>query len=98
MDNNKALPGFTAEVSLCAAGAQYRSSLRSTDSLQLAVRLQGTCSIPSSQYSCDLGGAWVYGTDLGCSVTCVAGYTPSCHSWTCDGTKWTQSICYCLPS
>ena len=57
--------------------------------------LSTTCSVPSTPYSCDFGGAWVSGTDPGCTATCSVGYKAVCNPWTCDGTQWKQSTCYC---
>jgi hypothetical protein len=55
-----------------------------------------SCNIRPSPYTCDLNGLVVSGTDPGCGVTCVRGYTPSCTPGQCHvGDQYTLSMCYC---
>jgi hypothetical protein len=55
------------------------------------------CSIPRTDYSCNLGGAVVSGTDFGCGADCVTGYKAVCLAAECSPPAWKPSFCGCRP-
>jgi hypothetical protein len=77
-------------------------SYRATDGAAITAPPQpsgASCNIPPTPYSCDLSGLVVSGTDPGCGVSCITGYTPSCTQGQCFvGERYSLSFCYCARS